>query len=178
MLVRVLSRVRTTVRQRWFLPLAVVLVVAFVALVSMMTSGDDSEDRGGGSAATSPPTSGALGFPTPDAAAVAADREYLQGDGRVLMVMHEHAVELGPDPEGAACREAAETLDGAAPADEVLARIGGLQDPVLRGALHAERTALGVALTSCITGEAGDGRAPDLAEAVEAVDVRLDEIGA
>lgn len=121
---------------------------------------------------------GDLGFPRPEPADAEADRGYLDGEGRVLLVMHERAEAVASAQlTEERCREEAEGLDRDAPADDVLSRIGGLADDVLRDAFHAERTALGVVLTECISGEVGDDRAPGLDEAVEAVNVRLSELG-
>jgi|SRR5687767_4317335 len=144
-----------------------ILVVSIVVAVLVARGGSSNRDAGSH-----------LGFPAPDADDADADREYLDGKGRVLLVMHERAQALaGAELTAERCRQEAEALDRDAGADQVLSRIGGLTDPVLRDAFHAERTALGVALTRCINGKAADDRAPELAEAVEAVDVRLHELG-
>jgi hypothetical protein len=152
------------------------LAVAVVAAAIVRVSGDSSDGEAGST--TSSTEASNLGFPAPTSADAAADRDYLDGDGRVLLVMHERAAPMaGAQLTSERCEQEAQVLDQEAPADEVLARIGGLADYVLRDAFHAERTALGVALTQCISGQAGDDRAPELAPAIEAVDVRLSELG-
>jgi hypothetical protein len=123
-----------------------------------------------------------LGFPAPEQDDTDADRAYLAAEGRLVLFLHEQAAAVGAmdrdrelTPE--LCQETAARLDRDAPADEVLARIGGLTDPVLREAFHTERTALGVALTACISGEEADDQVPDIHEAVQAVNARLAEMG-
>jgi hypothetical protein len=149
------------------------VVIAAIAVLLVRSSGDSSEEDGDRSTEGSD-----LDFPAPESDDADADREYLEGDGQVLLVMHERAVAVANNQLIAEqCEQEAAVLDQDAPADEVLSRIGGLADPVLRDAFHAERTALGVALTQCISGEVGDDRAPELAHAVEAVGVRLHELG-
>lgn len=153
--------------------LAAAVLIAVVVVV-IVRSGDGSSDD----ESVSSDDTEDLGFPSPESADARADLEYLEGDGRALLVMHDRAqVVVGMEPTTVRCEEEAAALDRDASADEVLSRIGGLVDPVLRDAFHAERTALGVALTQCISGEPGDERVPDLAEAVEAVEVRLNELG-
>lgn len=151
------------------------LVVAVIAVAIVRSS--DNSSGGEAHSPTSSTESTDLGFPVPESADADADREYLDGDGRILLVMHERAEAVASTQLTAEqCQHEAEELDQDAPADEVLSRIGGLADLVLRDAFHAERTALGVALTRCISGEAGDDRAPEFAQAVEAVAVRLNEL--
>lgn len=153
--------------------IASAVVIAVIAVVVVRPGGNPSEKDGDSS--TAGPD---LGFPAPDPADADADRAYLEGDGRVLLVMHHRAQAVANSQLTAAqCQLEAKALDENTPADEVLASIGGLADPVLRDAFHAERTALGVALTQCISGEGGDERAPELAPTVEAVGVRLLELG-
>lgn len=153
-----------------------ILLVAAVAAAAGILTRDSSHDDADGKTSATPAND--LGFPAPESADAAADREYLAGDGRILLVMHERASALSnQELISDQCEREAQALDDAAAADEVLGRIGGLADPVLRDAFHAERTALGVTLTRCITGDASDKRVPSLAQAVEAVEVRLGEVG-
>lgn len=162
-------------RRGWGLLAGIVsaILIAVVVVVIVRSGHGSSDDESVESDDTDN-----LGFPPPESSDARADRDYLEGDGRVLLVMHDRAqIVAGMEPTAARCEEEAAALDRDASADEVLSRIGGLVDPVLRDAFHAERTALGVALTECISGERGDERLPDLAQAVEAVDVRLNELG-
>lgn len=148
--------------------------MAVIAIAVIATRSSDGDDPSASDA-----SSQELGFPKPQPEDAEADRDYLQGDGRVLLVMHERAkafVESEANAEQ--CRQEAQALDDVASADEVLSWIGGISDGVLRDALHAERTALGLSLTRCILGTVEPATGPPgLEQAVEAVDARLQDLG-
>lgn len=155
------------------------LVIALVAVVLILaTCTSDDDGVAGATASTATSVVSDLGFPEPEPGSSAADREYLQDEGRVLLAMHEHATEfLRSESAAEQCRQEAQTLDEAAPADHVLSRIGGVSDEVLRDALHAERTAFGLALTQCIAGEGvREDSSVELEQAVDAVAVRLRDL--
>ncbi|MEX1009668.1 MAG: hypothetical protein WD271_17755 [Acidimicrobiia bacterium] len=52
--------------------------------------------------------------------------------------------------------------------------IDGVADPVLRAALHDERSKLGLALTTCLSG--APEPSPQLAQSVDRVRVRLGQL--
>ena len=150
-----------------------VAVLGVGAYVAFGLFGDNEPD--------SPPRSSStvadLGFPDPDAQLAAETMAYLDGAGRMLLVMHEGAISIaGSNLDAPACSEAAVGLDTDAPADSTPEIAGGVPDDVLRNAFYQERTALGVTLTACIEGTEPAADTPDLADSVDVVAVRLAEL--
>jgi len=104
---------------------------------------------------------------------------YLGEEGSPLSVMHEAAVELGGGIEQADCELVVEALNRDAPSGEVLGLTGGVADEVLAAALASERSALGVALTACVTGdetEPLEDRLAAVADAAGLVEARLAQL--
>lgn len=124
--------------------------------------------------------------PTPDSAQEA--RSYLAADGRPLIaVMHAEARAQLAEGDGDAgiCRDRAARLDSTLPMSDVLTVLDDLPDSSTRDAFHAERTALGLAITRCAKGGALTPRdssgigiaAADLELAVGLVETRLEALG-
>lgn len=154
-----------------------VVAAAFAVTLLVMSRG---EGAAGATTTTAPAEVVAdYGFPAPDQRLAADTFAHLGDDGRVLVVMHDSATALlGSSLSAEACDAAAVALDRDAPADVALGATGGVPDPVLRTAFHRERTALGLTLTSCITGDPPQGPEVDLADSVDVVAARLAELDA
>lgn len=153
----------------------VAAAVAVGVLAARPGDGGPPGAVGAGTTSTTATTAADLGFPPPGPGVAASVVTYLEGDGAGLLVMHAAATEVAVGGSEADCSDVAARLDTEVPSGTAFDLAGGVVDDVLREALLSERTALGVALTSCIA----DGDLDDaaLAEVVEAVDFRLDQLG-
>jgi hypothetical protein len=157
-------------------------VLAAGAVLLVLGAGGCTKDEfsGESSTTTSADTSAPSitlpeGAPEPSEDAAGGVLEFLRGEGAPLLVVHEAALSLSTDAPGSdACAEVADELDGEAPSGEIAALVTGVDDEVMRSALHSERVALGTFLTSCVDGErpAHD----ELQQAVGSVATRLQQL--
>jgi hypothetical protein len=149
---------------------AVVTVVLFSVACGGKGGGRGSSATSSGLQATVPE-----GAPRPEAPA--ATLAFLGDEGAPLLIVHEAAVSLAASgTEAASCRATAARLDTEAGTETVVALTAGVADRVLRAALHAERTALGVALSTCIS--KGSVDAASVAPAAGTVTARLGQLRA
>jgi len=139
-------------RRRLLAAVAVAVLVVVGAVVAVVVSRGSSGDSGAGGGPTTSTIDPRAGeFPVAQRDVAAATLEFLDGDGVALLVMHEAAVGLAEGFGVERCGPVAEGLDRDAPADRVVDLVAGVVDPPLDAAFNGERTALGVALTACLT---------------------------
>lgn len=139
-------------RRRVFAALAVGALIVGGGVVVVVASRGSSDGRTSDTVSTTSTIDPrAEEFPVAHSDVAGATLEYLDGDGAALLVMHEAAVGIAEEFSVERCGPVAEGLDRDAPADRMIDLVAGVADPPLDAAFNGERTALGVALTACLT---------------------------
>lgn len=147
-----------------------------IAVVVWALGSGSNDDDSATSETTVPLDPRAEAFPAASTEVAAETLAYLEGDGAPLLVMHDAAVEVGDGIEQADCESVVEALNRDAPSDEVLGLTGGVADEVLAAALASERSALGVALTACVSGDETEPLEDRLAAAADAAGLVEDRL--
>lgn len=156
---------------------AVGAVLAAGVSIWALGSGSDDHDGTGSEATALDPRAGE--FPAASTEVAEETLAYLEEDGSALLVMHDTAVEVGNSVDSPDCEAVVEDLDRDAPAAEVVGLTARVADEVLAATLAGERTALGVALTACVSGdetELLEDRVTAVAEAADLVEARLAQL--
>lgn len=109
----------------------------------------------------------------------AETREYLEGDGSLLVTaQHRAGIRLLAAPSAKQCRALAEDLNARLAPAQAFDLTARIPDEPTQVAFTRERTAIAVRLTDCVQGVAKKrDKVPDLAVAVGTVDLRLDDLG-